>query len=149
MSGGILGGAPTRDAAIVLRLAADCFACGAVLQLPSEAELAHEFASAALDELPPEQAARLRAALADPADHRAVAQLLDRMAAELEPPPKPARPRRPRKTMLAMVLKQAARVGVTVARVEMDGVTLVLGETTAGEKQGNELDQWIAKHHAH
>jgi hypothetical protein len=61
---------------------------------------------------------------------------------------KPARkPRKPRKLSLAGALRQAAKAGAPVARVEITGdrVTLVMGEATGEERQRNELDDWIAK----
>ena len=137
------------DIVTPLRMAADCFACGALLQMELEIEEGHALATIALGELPPEHAARLRAVLsaAEPGNYRALAYLLDQMADELEPPPKPTKQRRPRKATLADVLKQAAKAGVPVARVELDGgVTLVLGESSGEKQDGNELDKWIAKH---
>ena len=136
----------SADAATALHVAADCLACGA--WVPSEAEEGREIADAVLAELPPEQAARLRAALAASADHRAIARLLDELATELEPPARPPKPHRPRKATLARALKQAAKAGVKVARVDVspDGtVSLVVGEGQ-NEEPSSDLDQWIAKH---
>jgi hypothetical protein len=63
---------------------------------------------------------------------------------------KPAqRKRRARKPTLASVAKQASKAGVVVARyeVEPDGkITVIPGQPEAD--QTNDLDRWMAKHHA-
>ena len=55
--------------------------------------------------------------------------------------------RKPRKPTLANVAKQASKAGIEVARYEIkpDGTVVVV--TGQGEQQqGNEVDEWIAKH---
>jgi hypothetical protein len=55
--------------------------------------------------------------------------------------------RKPRKPTLAGVAKQASKAGIEVARYEVkpDGTVVVV--TGQGEQQqGNEVDEWIAKH---
>jgi len=55
--------------------------------------------------------------------------------------------RTPRKPTLASVAKQASKAAIPVARYEVkpDGTVVVV--TGQGEQQqGNELDEWIAKH---
>jgi hypothetical protein len=59
------------------------------------------------------------------------------------------RKRRARKPTLASVAKQASKAGVVVARyeVEPDGkITVIPGQPEAD--QTNDLDKWMAKHHA-
>ena len=53
--------------------------------------------------------------------------------------------RTPRKPTLASVAKQASKAAIPVARYEVkpDGTKLDFGKA---EQQGNELDEWIAKH---
>ena len=60
---------------------------------------------------------------------------------------KPLR-RRQRKPTLSRALREAKRAGVNVAGATYeDGkVSLQFGEPQAGEKHGNELDEWIEKH---
>jgi hypothetical protein len=60
-------------------------------------------------------------------------------------PPNPAR--KPRKPTLASVTKQARKAGIDPSRIEIrsDGTVIVV--TGAPEQQqGNEVDDWIAKH---
>ena len=55
--------------------------------------------------------------------------------------------RKPRKPTLVSVAKQANKAAIPVARYEMkpDGtVVIVIGQ--GEQQQGNELDEWIAKH---
>ena len=65
-------------------------------------------------------------------------------------PPKSSKPRKPqppKPPTLASVAKQAGKAGIDVARYEVkpDGTVIVV--TGAGEQQqGNEVDEWIAKH---
>ena len=62
---------------------------------------------------------------------------------------KPARKRRERKPTLAGALKQASKAGAKVrgATVAADGsVSLQFGEPQT--EQTNDLDKWMAKHHA-
>jgi hypothetical protein len=59
----------------------------------------------------------------------------------------PKRSRRQRKPTLASVAKQARKAGLDVARYEVrpDGTVVIV--TGKGEQQqGNEVDEWIAKH---
>jgi hypothetical protein len=59
----------------------------------------------------------------------------------------PAKPRRQRKPTLASVAKQACKAGLEVARYEVkpDGSIVIV--TGKGEQQqGNDVDEWIAKH---
>jgi hypothetical protein len=62
---------------------------------------------------------------------------------------KPARVRRQRKPTLASIAKQASKAGIEVARyeVEPDKITVVTGKPT--DQANNDLDQWMAKRHAH
>ncbi|HMF28222.1 MAG TPA: hypothetical protein VKE42_05585, partial [Candidatus Cybelea sp.] len=56
-------------------------------------------------------------------------------------------PHGPRKPTLASVAKQASKAAIAVARYEVkpDGTVVVV--TGQGEQQqGNEVDEWIAKH---
>jgi hypothetical protein len=65
----------------------------------------------------------------------------------LAPPSPPDRQRPPRHPTLASVAKQATKAALDVARYEVkpDGTVVVV--TGAGEQQqGNEVDEWIAKH---
>jgi hypothetical protein len=60
-----------------------------------------------------------------------------------------APPKRQRKRSISHALKEAAKAGASVARVEIsdDGkIALVIGEPEANKQQGNEVDEWIAKH---
>jgi hypothetical protein len=57
--------------------------------------------------------------------------------------------RRKRKPTLATTLRQAAKAGLDVARYEVDPdgkITVVTGKPAA--EQTNDLDKWMAKHHA-
>jgi hypothetical protein len=66
-------------------------------------------------------------------------------SASLPKLPKPPQP--PKPPTLASVAKQAGKAGIDVARYEVkpDGTVIVV--TGAGEqRQGNEVDEWIAKH---
>ena len=69
---------------------------------------------------------------------------------KLPKPPKSSKPRKPqppKPPTLASVAKQAGKAGIDVARYEVkpDGTVIVV--TGAGEqRQGNEVDEWIAKH---
>jgi hypothetical protein len=57
------------------------------------------------------------------------------------------KPRKPRKPTLVSVAKQANKAAIPVARYEVkpDGtVVVVTGELE--QQQGNEVDDWIAKH---
>ena len=56
-------------------------------------------------------------------------------------------PHGPRKPTLASVAKQASKAGIAVARYEVkpDG-TVVVVTGTGEQQQGNEVDEWIAKH---
>ena len=68
----------------------------------------------------------------------------DFLASRPQQPPKPSKPRKP---TLASVAKQANKAAITVARYEVkpDGTIAVI--TGQGEQQqGNEVDEWIAKH---
>ena len=59
----------------------------------------------------------------------------------------PVAPRKPRKPTLASVAKQASKAAIPVARyeVKLDGtITAVVGQPE--QQQGNEVDEWIAKH---
>src|SRR5215468_6939792 len=65
-------------------------------------------------------------------------------------PPKSSKPRKPqppKPPTLASVAKQAGKAGIDVARYEVkpDG-TVVVVTGTGEQQQGNELDEWIAKH---
>jgi hypothetical protein len=71
-------------------------------------------------------------------------QAWERYAAQL---PKPRKLQPPKPPTLANVAKQAGKAGIDVARYEVkpDGTVVVV--TGAGEQQqGNEVDEWIAKH---
>jgi hypothetical protein len=70
---------------------------------------------------------------------------LERLAAPTRPAPK----RSKRKTTLAGALKQASKAGAKVrgATMAADGsVSLQFGEPQT--EQTNDLDKWMAKHHA-
>jgi len=57
------------------------------------------------------------------------------------------KPRKSRKPTLASVAKQASKAAIAVARYEVkpDGTVVIV--TGQGEQQqGNEVDEWIAKH---
>jgi hypothetical protein len=55
--------------------------------------------------------------------------------------------KRQRKPTLSRALREAWKAGVDVsgATIEPGKVALQFGEPRAGEKHGNELDEWIAK----
>ena len=82
----------------------------------------------------------------------ATIQSILRDALDVTKPPPPAQTpaedaRKPRKPTLANVAKQASKAGIEVARYEIkpDGTVVVV--TGQGEQQqGNEVDEWIAKH---
>ena len=60
---------------------------------------------------------------------------------------RPHKPHKPRKPTLASVAKQASKAALEVARYEVkpDGSIVIV--TGKGEQQqGNEVDEWIAKH---
>jgi hypothetical protein len=60
-----------------------------------------------------------------------------------------AKPKRQRKATLARALREMAKAGASVARVEITDegkFALVLGEPEANKQQGNELDNWLANH---
>jgi hypothetical protein len=61
----------------------------------------------------------------------------------------PTRRRRKRRRLsLARAMREGRKAGVDVT-VDADGtITLRFGETAAAST-GNELDEWMAKHHAH
>ena len=62
---------------------------------------------------------------------------------------RPAEPaRKPRKPTLASVAKQASKAAIAVARYEVkpDGTVVVVTGASEQRQQGNELDEWIAKH---
>jgi hypothetical protein len=62
-----------------------------------------------------------------------------------EPARKPQKPSKP--PTLAKVIKQAKAAGIEVARYEVkpDGSIVVVTDT-GEQQQGNEVDEWIAKH---
>lgn len=66
---------------------------------------------------------------------------------------KPAKSRKPPKPLtLARALRDAKKAGVTVAgaTVENGKVTLQFGEPQTNQKtNNNDLDKWLAEHHAH
>jgi hypothetical protein len=62
-----------------------------------------------------------------------------------------ARNRRARKPTLAAALRQAAKAGAKVSGAVLDPsgrVELRFGEQGTGDAKPDDLDQWIAKHHA-
>jgi hypothetical protein len=56
--------------------------------------------------------------------------------------PKPFKPRKPPKLSIRRLIEQAKTAGVTTITLP-DGTKLELGKT---QQQGNEVDEWIAKH---
>jgi hypothetical protein len=126
------------DIATCLHVVADCLAAARFCS--SEAELAREYADAALADLPADLAATIDQALAD-GDWGA----LDQIANAFEPPV--VRRRKPRKPRRATLVKRAEKaVGKPVTSVTMpDGMTINFGETTKSESE-NAFDQWAAKH---
>jgi anti-sigma-K factor RskA len=61
------------------------------------------------------------------------------------------KPRRARKPTLASIAKQASRANIEVGRyeIERDKITIVTGKAAGEADQANDLDNWMAKHHAH
>jgi hypothetical protein len=59
--------------------------------------------------------------------------------------------RRERRLSLSDIAKQAARANIEVGRyeIERDKITIVTGKAAGNADQTNDLDKWMAKHHAH
>ena len=104
-----------------------------------EFEAADEYAAAAGEEY---QAAKARAAAQTEAPSETSNAAAGTSAENSAP-----RQHKPRKPTLASVAKQASKAGIEVGRYEVrpDGTVVVV--TGKGEQQqGNEVDEWIAKH---
>ena len=69
-------------------------------------------------------------------------------------PPSPPKTKRrkpqatPKSVTLTQAIVQARKAGVNAGVITLNGVTLEFGERT-NTTNGNDLDSWIAKHHAH
>jgi hypothetical protein len=129
------------DVAICLRLAADSLAFARLL--PSEADLAREYADMAVADLPADLAAQVERAL-NCGDHRMGARALDDLANALEPPAVPtpeSRSRRQRKPSIGRMIAAAERGGKNVTSITTpDGVTLHFGKVEATEASNPWLD---------
>jgi hypothetical protein len=76
-----------------------------------------------------------------------IAMVLGRQAIPLPGTPAKCNERRPRRPTLASIAKQANKAAIPVARYEVkpDGTVVVVAGTPE-QQQGNEVDEWIAKH---